>query len=193
MKYLLASFNPSKLKEIKALLPEDLDIVLLSDIPGAVEPEENGNTLEANAKIKAEYGYQLTGLPTISDDTGLLTESLNGMPGVYSARYAGEPQDSEKNMEKLLNALQSERNRKAEFRTVIALQETAEEVKYFTGVLRGNIAHEKKGNAGFGYDPVFIPEGDTRSLGEYTATEKNEISHRGKALQQLARYLKTKS
>jgi XTP/dITP diphosphohydrolase len=115
------------------------------------------------------------------------------MPGVYSARYAGEPQDSEKNMEKLLNALQSERNRKAEFRTVIALQETAEEVKYFTGVLRGNIAHEKKGNAGFGYDPVFIPEGDTRSLGEYTATEKNEISHRGKALQQLARYLKTKS
>jgi len=189
MKYLLASFNPSKLREIKSILPENIEIVCLADIPGAEEPEEDGDTLEANAKIKAAYGYQLTGLPTIADDTGLLTEALNGRPGVYSARYAGEPSNAENNMQKLLQELMPHDNRKAEFKTVIALMQKEGDLLYFTGELKGTIADAPKGNRGFGYDPVFIPETDKRTLGEYSAEEKNKISHRAKALKKLAEYL----
>lgn len=189
MKYLLATFNPSKLKEIKSILPESIEVVCLSDIPGAEEPEENGDTLEANAKIKAEYGYRLTGLPTIADDTGLLVEALNGRPGVYSARYAGEPSNAERNMQKLLEELRSADNRNAEFRTVIALIQKDGNLMYFTGVLKGEIADAAQGTYGFGYDPVFIPEGDDRTLGAYSSEEKNRISHRAKALAKLAAYL----
>jgi XTP/dITP diphosphohydrolase len=189
MKYLLASFNPSKLREIKSILPETFEIVCLADIPGAEEPEEDGDTLEANAKIKAEYGYRLTGLPTIADDTGLLVEALNGRPGVYSARYAGEPSNAERNMQKLLEELQAVNNRNAEFRTVITLMQNDGNLMYFTGVLKGEIADAPRGTHGFGYDPVFIPEGDNRTLGAYSSEEKNKISHRAKALEKLATYL----
>lgn len=193
MKYLLATFNPSKLKEIKSILPESIEIVCLGDIPGAEEPEENGDTLEANAQIKAEYGYRLTGLPTLSDDTGLLVEALNGQPGVYSARYAGEPSNSERNMQKLLEALQGIDNRTAEFRTVIALMQNDGNLIYFTGVLPGKIANAPEGTNGFGYDPIFIPEGEARTLGSFSSEEKNRISHRARALKKLSDYLQGNS
>jgi len=190
MKWVLASFNPGKLKEMQALMPDTIEMISIAEWPDAEEPEENADTLEGNALIKAEYAYALTGYPSLADDTGLFVAALNGAPGVYSARYAGEPADSQKNIQKLLSELQEHSNRRAEFRTVIALVGRGEPL-FFTGVLKGSIALKPSGTKGFGYDSVFKPEGSEGTLAEYSPEEKNAISHRGKAMRALSAFVRT--
>jgi XTP/dITP diphosphohydrolase len=187
--WVLASFNPSKVKEILALFPEGFSIQLLGSFSQAQEPIENGLTLEENAEIKSLYASKLTGLPSLADDTGLMVESLGGAPGVLSARYAGEPSNSEANIRKLLDALEGKPNRKAYFETVICLTGIPEQPIFLKGVLHGSIALKPSGMQGFGYDPIFIPEGSTRSLAEYTKEEKNTISHRGMAIRAFIQWL----
>lgn len=190
-RWVLATFNPSKLSEISALIPKDVEIISLASIEGATEPVEDGNTLAENALIKARYAHALTGLPALADDTGLIVPALNGAPGVYSARYAGEPSDPTANIQKLLHELSGEMNRSAHFETVIAIVEKDKEPQFLTGRLEGKILQTPTGTGGFGYDPVFMPEGENRSLAEMSKSEKNSISHRGKAIQEFLKYIYT--
>lgn len=188
--WVLASFNPSKVSEISALLPEGFSLSLLGSYPNAIEPEETGSTLEENAALKANYAARLTGLPAIADDTGLCVEALGGDPGVFSARYAGVPSNSQANIEKLLRALDGQSNRKAYFETVICLSGFPDGPVFLSGRLEGTIGHKAIGQGGFGYDPIFIPRGDTRTLAEYSKEEKNKISHRGQAISAFLDWLK---
>ena len=157
-----------------------------SDIP------ETADTLQGNALIKARHIYEKYGFDCFADDTGLEVEALDGAPGVYSARYAGEECCSESNMQKLLHNLTGKNNRRAQFRTVIALIINGEE-KLFNGIVKGNITEEKMGDSGFGYDPIFIPEGFSESFAQMPAEMKNSISHRFRATEQLSNYLKEKN
>jgi XTP/dITP diphosphohydrolase len=151
--------------------------------------EETELTLEGNAKLKANYISQKFGYNCFADDTGLEVESLNGKPGVYSARFAGEPSDSEKNMQKLMHELEDKTNRKSQFRTAICLN-IGKNQYLFEGVCKGEILRKKQGKKGFGYDPIFKPEGYKNSFAEMTSSEKNKISHRGIAIQKLVEFLK---
>jgi XTP/dITP diphosphohydrolase len=188
--WVLASFNPDKVKEILALMPEVFSIQILGSFPNAIEPVENGLTLEENAEIKSLYASQFTGLPALADDTGLSVDALGGSPGVLSARYAGEPSNSIANIRKLLDALDVHENRKAHFETVICLSGISTGTVFLKGKLHGSIAREPIGTGGFGYDSVFIPDGSSRSLAEYSKEEKNSISHRGLAIQAFLQWLK---
>ncbi|MBQ7421966.1 MAG: non-canonical purine NTP diphosphatase [Prevotella sp.] len=200
MKIVFATNNQHKLEEIRKILGEGFDIVSLSEIGCHEDVPETGKTLEENAWQKANYVYEHYGLSCFADDTGLEVDALNGAPGVYSARYAGGTgHDSEANMAKLLHELGENNNRKARFRTVIALilkggesQETAhQEVREtFEGIVEGHISKEKRGSEGFGYDPVFVPEGYHQSFAELGMEVKNAISHRARAVAKLAEYLK---
>ena len=181
--------NAKKLKEINEILGDRYEIISFRDLPEKIEVIEDRPTLEGNAIKKAREFHAATGLPCFSDDTGLEVEALDGRPGVYSARYAGEDGNAERNMAKLLEELQGQQNRAARFRTVIAYV-NGEELQTFDGVLNGQIGHEKRGDQGFGYDPLFIPEGDHRTLAEHSADEKNAISHRGRAVRKFANFLK---
>lgn len=207
MKIVFATNNPNKLQEIRDILGERFEIVSLQDIGCHEDIPETGETLQENALLKAKYVAEHYGLDCFADDTGLEVEALHGAPGVHSARYAeGTDHNSEANMQKLLHELQDKENRKARFRTVIALLQhpknqqeeniknafTAPEIHYFEGRIDGIIAKEKRGNAGFGYDPLFIPNGYQQSFAELGETIKNHISHRAQAVEKLAEYLHSK-
>lgn len=188
MKLVFATNNPHKLQEIKHLLNNSIDLLCLSDIPCDDEIPENQETLEGNAAEKSFYIFDKYGLNCFADDTGLEIEALNGEPGVYSARYAGKERDSGKNMDLVLEKLSGTKNRKARFRTVISLVIDGHETQ-FEGIVNGEILEEKRGQTGFGYDPIFRPEESTSSFAEMTLEEKNKISHRGRAVQKLVEYL----
>ena len=186
-KIIFASHNAHKTKEIAALLGGLVSVNSLSDIGFSQEIEENGISLEENALIKAKTIHNLTELNCFADDTGLFVDALNGEPGIYSARYAGEEKDSNLNIEKLLKKLEDIKNRKASFRTVICLI-LNQKVHYFIGELHGVIIHERRGIGGFGYDPVFIPDGFSNTLAEMDLTQKNTISHRAKAFLEMRKF-----
>jgi XTP/dITP diphosphohydrolase len=188
MKIVFATNNPNKLKEVKALLPS-LKILSLQDIGCYDDIPETSETLEGNAKIKADYVTNRFGYNCFADDTGLEVKALHGAPGVYSARYAGEDADSENNMHKLLTELKLKVSRSAQFRTVVALNLDKRQFQ-FEGICKGEILTEKHGQQGFGYDPIFKPSGFETSFAEMTMAEKGTISHRGKAIQQLITFLK---
>ncbi len=191
MKLVFATNNPNKVKEIKALLGESFEILSLSDIGCTEEIPETQNTLEGNALQKARYIKEKYGYNCFADDTGLLVEALNGEPGVYSARYAGEQKNAKDNIQKLLQKLADENNRKAYFQTSIALILDSEET-LFNGVVNGEITHQESGAEGFGYDPVFQPEGKNTTFAEMSLQEKNKISHRGRAFAKMIAYLENK-
>ena len=187
-KLVFATNNLHKLTEIKAILGEQIDILSLNDINCHVDIPETANTLEDNAKMKAEYIYNHYHLDCFADDTGLEVKALNGAPGIYSARYAGEGHDSQANMKKLLENLKGITNREAQFRTAICLIEGGEE-HLFEGLVKGKIIEEKRGEAGFGYDPVFVPDGYDQTFAELGEDIKNQISHRARAVEKLCDYL----
>ena len=189
MKLVFATNNKHKLEEVKAILGNRIEVLSLNDINCHDDIPETADTLEGNALIKARYIYDKFGVDCFADDTGLEVEALGGEPGVYSARYAGEDCNSEANMYKLLQNLTEKNNRNAQFRTVIALIIQGEE-KLFNGIVKGTISNEKMGNAGFGYDPIFIPEGFSESFAQMTSDMKNSISHRYRATEELSKYLK---
>ncbi len=190
MKLVFATNNLNKLAEVQKMLPSSIQLLSLKDINCFDDIEETASTLKGNAKIKANYITEKFGYNCFADDTGLEVDSLQGAPGVYSARYAGEPANAENNMQKLLTELQGKENRKAQFRTSICLNLDGNQF-LFDGICKGEILNKKQGEKGFGYDPVFKPEGYTKSFAEMTSEEKNAISHRGLAIQQLVEFLKS--
>ena len=188
-KLVFATNNPHKLEEIRAILGSKLEILSLADIGCDADIPETAETLEGNALIKAHYVYDNYKLDCFADDTGLEIDALHGLPGVHTARYAyPDRHDPEANMVKLLEALRENNDRNARFRTVIALIEKGKE-HLFEGVVEGVIAREKSGTQGFGYDPVFIPEGNSKTFAELGEDIKNTIIHRARAVQKLAEYL----
>ena len=196
MKIIFATNNQHKLDEIRSILGGQFDVLSLNDIGCHVDIPETGQTLEENALMKARYVFNHYGISCFADDTGLEVEALGGEPGVYSARYAGgEGHDSEANMRKLLQKLGNNNNRNARFRTVITLilkNETGDSVttEQFEGIVNGHIAYEKQGTEGFGYDPIFVPEGYDESFAQLGMDIKNAISHRARATKKLVDYLK---
>ena len=188
MEIIFASNNKDKIREIDDLLGDSFTLLSLKEINMTEDIPENELTLEGNALQKARYIYGVTGMNVFADDTGLEVEALNGMPGVHSARFAGEDKDSVANIEKLLSMLDGKSNRKGRFRTVIALILNGREY-LFEGTVAGTIIEEKRGKEGFGYDPVFVPEGNTVTFAEMNINEKNKISHRAKAFENLRLFL----
>lgn len=189
MKLVFATNNKHKLQEVRDIVGNRVEILSLNDIDCHDEIPETADTLKGNALIKARHIYEKYGIDCFADDTGLEVDALGGEPGVYSARYAGDECDSEANMLKLLHNLTGKSNRKAQFRTVIALIINGEEI-LFNGIVKGTIPEEKMGNSGFGYDPIFIPEGFSESFAQMGSDMKNSISHRYRATEQLSNYLK---
>ena len=192
MKIVFATNNPNKLKEIQSLIPKEIEIISLKEIGCNEDIPETGDTLEANAFQKAHYIKDNFNYDCFADDTGLEIDELNGDPGVYSARYAGPERNANANMNKVLNELKGKKNRKAKFRTAIALTLNNEK-HLFEGEINGYISDVKQGNEGFGYDPIFIPENDIRSFAQMSTQEKGAISHRGRAVKKLVAYLKNLS
>ena len=189
MKLVFATNNAGKLAEVQKMLPKSIELLSLKDIECFDDIEETATTLEGNAKIKANYITENFGYNCFADDTGLEVVSLNGAPGVYSARYAGEPANAENNMQKLLTNLSRSKNRNAQFRTSICLNLDGKQF-LFDGICKGEITNEKQGEKGFGYDPIFIPSGFDKSFAQMTSEEKNKISHRGLAIKKLIEFLK---
>lgn len=189
MKLVFATNNLNKLKEVQQMLPNTIQLLSLKDINCFDEIDETETTLEGNAKQKADYITKNFGYNCFADDTGLEVVALQGEPGVYSARYAGKPVNSENNMQKLLTKLGTNNNRKAQFRTAICLNLDSKQY-LFEGICKGKILKDKKGDKGFGYDPIFQPEGYQQSFAEMELTEKNKISHRGLAIEKLVNFLK---
>ena len=189
MKIIFATNNGNKVAEIKAAVPAGLEIVSLHEAGIDVDIPEPHNTLQANAQEKAVTIFKLTGSACFSEDTGLEVGALNGEPGVHSARYAGEDRAFDKNIQKLLTNLEGKEDRSAQFRTVICLKETDGTEHYFEGICKGTIITEQKGGEGFGYDPVFIPDGAAQTFAEMSMEEKNRYSHRRKAVDKLVAFL----
>jgi len=187
-KLIFATNNKHKLEEVKDVSLGQIEILSLKEINCFDDIPETANTVEGNALMKAQYIYDKYGYDCFADDTGLEVEALDGRPGVYSARYAGEEQNSENNMQKLLSELNGIENRKAQFRTVVALIEKGH-ARYFKGIIKGHITLSPRGNAGFGYDPVFIPDGFSQTFAELGSELKNKISHRALAINELKKYL----
>ena len=190
MQLIFATHNKNKVKEVKSLMPQTLSIVSLDEIKLLDEIEETATTIEGNALLKAQTIFKQTGQNCFADDSGLLVTALNGAPGVYSARYAGDKKNDEANMQKLLHELATTENRNAHFKTVIALIIEGKEY-LFEGIINGKIISEKKGNDGFGYDPIFVPDGYTETFAQMNSETKNAISHRGIALKKMIEFLKT--
>ena len=188
MKLIFATQNKHKIEEIKPGLNPEVELIDLSDMGFKGEVPETSDTLEGNALEKANFVFNKYSMNTLSDDTGLEVESLNGEPGIFSARYAGDSKNSEENIEKLLDKLKGKSNRRARFRTVIALILNNKEY-LFEGIAEGEIVENRSGNMGFGYDPVFQPLGYDKTFAEMTLQEKNEISHRARALKKLTDFL----
>lgn len=188
-KLVFASHNENKIKEVKKLLEGIFEVVSLTDINCFDDIPETADTIEGNAILKANYVTQNFGFNCFADDSGLLIDALNGAPGVYSARYAGEPKNDFNNLNLVLKNLNGQSNRSAHFKTVIALNLNGEQ-HLFEGKIFGEITEEPIGNNGFGYDPIFIPEGFTKTFAEMTMDEKSSMSHRGQAIKQLITFLK---
>ena len=188
MQLVFASNNKNKIKEIQLLVPKSIKVLSLEDIGCFEEIPETEDTIEGNAIQKANYVTEKYGYNCFADDTGLEVEALNGEPGVYSARYAGEQKDATDNMDKLLNNLKGISNRNAQFKTVIALNLNGNQ-SLFTGIIKGKIIEEKIGSNGFGYDPIFVADGYNQTFAELTIGEKSVISHRGLAVKQLVDFL----
>lgn len=185
-----ATNNAHKLEEIRAILGNSIEILSLADIHCHADIPETADTLEGNARQKSRYVYEHYGLDCFADDTGLEVESLGGAPGVYSARYAnGQGHDSQANMNKLLKEMEEKNDRKAQFRTIISLIEKGEE-RLFEGIVKGQITREKRGESGFGYDPIFQPDGYETTFAELGSDIKNRISHRARAVAALCDYLR---
>ena len=192
-KLVFATNNAHKLKEIRAILGNSIEILSLADIHCHADIPETADTLEGNARQKSRYVYEHYGLDCFADDTGLEVESLGGGPGVYSARYAdGQGHDSQANMNKLLKEMEEKNNRKAQFRTIISLIEKGEE-RQFEGIVKGQITKEKRGESGFGYYPIFQPDGYDTTFSELGSDIKNRISHRARAVAALCDYLTKES
>lgn len=186
-----ATHNLNKAKEIIELLPKDWQLRTLTDCNIHEDIPETGITLEENALLKARYLFDKLGESCFADDTGLEINALNGEPGVYSARYAGGEKSSENNMSKVLDSLKGSTDRTAQFRTVIAYISKSDVEYVFEGVVKGSISLNKKGEKGFGYDPIFIPEGKSQSFAQMQSTEKNQISHRGRAIHLFLQFLES--
>lgn len=189
MKLIFASNNQNKIREIQLLLPDTIQVLSLEEIGCHEDIPETADTIEGNAILKANYVTQKFGYDCFADDTGLEVEALNGEPGVYSARYAGAQRDANDNMDKVLENLRDKSNRRAQFKTVIALN-TGGKQNLFTGIIKGNITNEKIGTNGFGYDPIFVADDHTKTFAQLTTEEKSTISHRGLAVRQLVEFLK---
>ena len=182
-----ATNNPNKLKEVQLLLPSHIKLLSLKDINCLVDIPETADTIEGNAMLKVEYIITHYGYDCFADDTGLIVDALNGEPGVYSARYAGEQATSDNNIDKLLGNLSEKEDRSARFKTVIALRFQDKPV-FFEGICDGVITKERRGEKGFGYDPIFLPNEKEQTFAEMPLQEKSEIGHRGKAMRQLISY-----
>ena len=187
-KLVFATNNLHKLKEVSAILGDKIKLLSLNDINCHTDIPETSDTLEENALLKAKFIHNHYGINCFADDTGLEVEALNGEPGVYSARYAGDGHNAEANMLKLLHAMEGIENRKAQFRTAFALIIDGKE-HLFEGVIKGEIIKTRKGNSGFGYDPIFVPEGYTQTFAEMGNELKNKISHRAIATNKLCKFL----
>ena len=188
-KLVFATNNDHKLRELKQILPNDFELLSLNDIGCTDDIPETGPTLETNASQKSYYISERYGINCFADDTGLEIEALLNEPGVYSARYAGEERSARANMLKVLEKLNNKTNRKARFRCVISLVIDGVE-KQFEGIVEGQILTEEHGEAGFGYDPIFMPDGYNLSFAQMGAADKNRISHRGRAVEKLIEYLR---
>ena len=189
MKLIFATHNSNKAFEIQKLLHKDFQVLSLDDIDFQEEIPENEPTIEANSAFKAQFIFNKFNLNCFADDTGLEIEALNGKPGVHSARYAGEERNSDANMNRVLDELSGIENRNARFKTVITLIINGDQ-HIFEGIVNGQIISEKRGTNGFGYDPIFIPENETRTFAEIELTEKNKFSHRARALEKMIEFLK---
>lgn len=189
MQLVFASNNPNKIKEIQLLLPKEITILSLKDIGCLEDIPETAPTIEGNAIQKANYVTEKYGYACFADDTGLEVEALNGEPGVFSARYAGKQKNAEDNMNKLLSNLAEKENRKGQFKTVICLNLNGNQ-HLFEGIIKGEIINEKRGSEGFGYDPIFIPNGYSKTFSEMPIDQKSKISHRGLAVEKLVAFLK---
>ena len=187
-KFVFATNNAHKLEEVTAILGDKIELLSMQDIHCHADIPETADTLEGNALLKARYIFENYNMDCFADDTGLEVEALNGAPGVYSARYAGDTHNSEANMRKLLQDMEGIENRKAQFRTVFALIINGKE-HLFEGIVKGEITKHRCGSSGFGYDPVFIPEGYTQTYAEMGNTLKNKISHRALATNKLCNFL----
>jgi XTP/dITP diphosphohydrolase len=192
MKLIFATHNQHKLQEIKLLLPKSIELVSLSDLQVTQDIPETGETLQDNAFIKAKYIYKRFGLDCFADDSGLEVEALNGAPGVYSARYAGLQKSDKDNNQKLLSELRDKSNKKARFKTVISLYFNGS-IYFFEGAIEGVILSEMQGTQGFGYDPLFKPNGCDKTFAQMSTDEKSKISHRGLAVNKLVNFLSTKA
>ena len=188
MKLVFATHNQHKLNELKTILGDSIQLLSLKDINCLEDIPETNPTLEGNASQKAFYVYNNYAYNCFADDTGLEIEVLNGAPGVYSARYAGVEKNGEANMQKILHEMSEIKNRKARFRTIISLVINGKE-NLFEGIVDGKILNEKRGGQGFGYDPIFLPDGFSKSFAEMDLSEKNKISHRARAVQKLVAFL----
>jgi XTP/dITP diphosphohydrolase len=188
MKLVFASNNLNKIKEIQNIIKGSIELLSLEDIGCYEEIPETADTIEGNAVLKANYVTEKYGYDCFADDTGLEVNALNGEPGVYSARYAGEQKNSDDNIDKLLENLTHKEDRTAQFKTVIALNSNGAQ-HLFTGIAKGVITNERRGSHGFGYDPVFVPEDHTQTFAQLDSESKNKISHRAKATQQLIDFL----
>jgi XTP/dITP diphosphohydrolase len=191
MKIVLATQNPNKRKELIELLPDHFQVLSPLDVHWAEPIAETGDTLYANALIKAKTLAAHSGLPALADDSGLLVDALDRAPGVYSARFAGEDATDQENMDKLLLDLAGQTNRKAYFETVLAWVE-GDFVEYFSGQVQGRIGEKPQGRNGFGYDPLFIPDGHQLSFGQLTPETKKKLSHRSQALKAFLAFIQTK-
>ncbi len=188
MDIVFATHNPNKLKELQQIVPRQIKLLSLSDINCSEDIKEDGLSIQENALIKARYVFNKYNMPCFGDDTGLLVDALDGAPGIYSARYAGPQKNAQDNINRLLDELKQQKNRKAHFKTVIAYK-SAQHEECFTGICKGEILLYPRGEKGFGYDPVFKPHGFDLSFAEMSAENKNKISHRGLATNQLIAFL----
>jgi XTP/dITP diphosphohydrolase len=190
MELVFATNNQNKFEEVLPLMPKHIKLLSLNMINCFNEIEETGTTLEENAQIKADFVTNTYGYNCFSDDTGLLVDALNGAPGVYTARYGGPEKDANTNMNKLLDELRNKTKRDAHFKTAIALN-IGTKKRLFKGIVNGTITQQKKGKKGFGYDPIFIPNGYDKTFAELPLEIKNTISHRSRAIQKLITFLTT--
>lgn len=188
MQLVFATQNQNKAQEIQAIMPPGIKVLTLKDINCSDDIPETALTLEGNAELKADYVAQKFKVNCFADDTGLEIEALNNEPGVYSARYAGEQKNSEDNMKLVLDKLENTNNRKAQFRTSICLIINGEK-HFFEGIVKGTITTSKSGNQGFGYDPIFQPEGFVETFAEMSLEQKNGMSHRGRAIQKMIEFI----
>lgn len=191
MKLCFASHNANKLREVRQLVPDRIEVVGLDELGVTQEIPETGSTMEENSMIKARYVFDQFGMAVFADDSGLEIDSLGGEPGVYSARYAGEEKNSEANMDLVLSRMEGARDRKARFKAVITFIDDLGGLSQFVGTVEGSIGYEKIGAGGFGYDPIFFPDGYDKTFAQMTSAQKNQMSHRARALSKFLEFIRS--